>query len=135
MSFYYLMHGVNPLAGPLLVSLNLYPSSDHIERFRDAALYNKDREESDYLIRVITRTGGANRPDYQECINTLRKHEYFLKEEDDAYDPSYMYFYFKLPPSMLTLVHTAREAYPEIVRRCFVDNLSLKEKMEAVVPP
>jgi hypothetical protein len=132
MSLYNMIHGFNTLAGPLLSSLGLYLPSATIDRFRDASLYNKDRDEKDYLIRIITRTGGPNRDSHRESIDKLTKHEYFLKEEDDSSDPTYMYFFFKLPPGLIEDIKAAEEKYPGRVHAT-VDNDSLEEKMNSVL--
>lgn len=129
MSLYNLVHDFNPLAGVLLDGLNLYPPSDNIARFRDAALYNKDREENDYLIRVITRTGGPNRPTYQENIDKLSKHDLFVKDEDDVFDSTYAYFFFKLPESLIEDIRKVKETHPETISSV-IDNKSMKEKYD-----
>lgn len=126
MSLYNMIHGFNPLAGPLLLSLGLYPPLDTISRFRDAGLYNKDRDEKDYLIRITTRTGGPNRANHQESIYRLTRHECFLREEDDDFDHTYMYFYFKLPPDLAKDLQAAEKKHPDKIRAC-VENRSLKE--------
>lgn len=129
MSLYNALRGFNPLAGPLLLSLRLYPPSATISRFRDAGLYNKDREAKDYLIRVTTRTGGPNRANHTESIGRLTKHEHFLREEDDDFDHTYMYFYFKLPPDLAKELKAAEERDPNKIRAC-VENRSLKDMTE-----
>lgn len=126
MSLYNLILGFNPLAGVLLDSIGLYPPSAHIGRFRDAALYNKDRAENDYLIRVTTRTGGSNRTLYQENIDKLIKHELFVKNEDDAFDTTYMYFFFKLPEELAEDIRKVREKNPDKIRSV-INNMSINE--------
>lgn len=126
MSLYNMIHGFNPLAGILLVGLKLRPEA--IDRFRDAALYNKDRDENDFLIRVLTRTGGPNRESHQDSINRLMQHECFLKEEDDAFDSTYMYFFFKVPEDFKEVF----SKHPDWIRAS-VDNKTIKEKADRIL--
>lgn len=125
MSLYNMIHGFNPLAGPLLDSLKLYPPSQNIERFRDAALYNKDRAEDDYLIRVTTRTGDES---YQGN-KKLAQHEHYLSEERDSFDHTYRYFYFKVPPKFQEHIRVLKEKHPKEFL-LVVDNKSIKEKTD-----
>lgn len=129
MSLYNIVHGFNPLAVPLLESLGLYPITPIVDRFRDAALYDKDLERGQYLIRIITRTGGPNREAYQESIERLTKHELFVREEDDDWDNTYMYFFFNLPPSISEGLAEAVGEAPHKVRMA-IDNMNMKEKSE-----
>lgn len=117
MSFYNLIHGVNPLAGVLLTMLGTEPG--RIPRFRDCYF---DGEH----IAIYTRTGGGNR-DYYES-EERRREEYpeqfddaasapsgpwnddlrslpgFVRDEDDDYDNTYATFYFAVPERFTPLL-------------------------------
>jgi hypothetical protein len=130
MSLYNMVHGVNPLAGVLLNSLDF--GHGDIKRLRDAALYNKDLKDGEYLIRIITRTGGPNRSAYQDSIDKLTTHPAFIRIEDDSYDSTYMYAFFRLPDYILAGLKEAVKTHPELVQEA-IDNKSIKEKTDSWV--
>ena len=91
MSMYNMMHGVCPMAGPILGYLGL--GVEDFARFRDAFITG---DAGDYKYVVLTRTGGNNREEYQEQIDRVKAHQHFLRDFDDHFDSTYMYFEFKL---------------------------------------
>lgn len=64
-----------------------------IPRFRDAFVHR------DYIV-IYTRTGGGNRPDYEEGIEYLRSLPTFSHDEDDSFDSTYALFYYTIPPAL-----------------------------------
>ena len=108
MSFYNLVHGgVNPLAGILMKMLG-FESTGDVGRFRDAYITN---ENDELRIAVYTRNGAGNREHWNDesepgpecdctgCIQTHRlpKHEFYLFDRDDDFDPTYATNYFRIP--------------------------------------
>jgi hypothetical protein len=98
MSFYNMLHGMNPLADLYLAMLGL--TKDLVPRFRDVYL---QKREDGYAIVVHTRMGGGNRghwtfthPDEEpgpDCTcpgcqaqHVLGKHPLHLYDEDDDFD-------------------------------------------------
>lgn len=123
-SLYTILHGTDPLAASLVLMLHdvapLYPP-----RFRDAHL-NADGTE----IVIQTRTGGGNRecfcddesPEMKSWMGwdgltknaeghfptcypwmneQMTKHPLYIRDEDDDFDATYAYFYFRVPESQL----------------------------------
>lgn len=92
MSLYNQLFGVNPYCSVLLQMLRLKPGE--IPRFRDCYL-NKDGTE----IVVYTRTGGANRTEYDQPNAAMRQARGFIGDADDSFDSTYAYFRFAVPQS------------------------------------
>lgn len=61
-------------------------------RFREAVV-----EEREPWIVVRTRSGGDNRNEYSEEIDECTALPHFDHEEDDTFDSTYMYFWYKVP--------------------------------------
>ncbi len=98
MSFYDIMNnGSNENAHKLLNLIGL--TKDSFPRYRDTSLWNNNTE-----IRVLTRAGGGNREEYQSHIDELKKNEYYLRDEDDNFDSTYAYIFFKVPDKYLEAV-------------------------------
>jgi len=64
-------------------------------RFRDCYL-SKDLDKA----FIYARTGGMNREEYLEDIQLVRDHHLFVKDYDDEFDNTFMYFEFKFPTEM-----------------------------------
>jgi hypothetical protein len=98
---YNTLFGRNPFERILLKAINI--DMDKIPRYRDCYLTN------DGNIVIYTRTGGGNREfyeaaneneesDYPGPYNSdLRANPNFINDEDDSFDPTYAYFYYKVP--------------------------------------
>ena len=84
--------GRHPIAGPLLYSLGFESEEEvrQIPRLRDVYLYDDE-------IRILTRTGGGNRPDYEAENQALRERPGFLRDWDDAYDSTFAWWAFSWP--------------------------------------
>lgn len=114
MSLYNALFGFNPYAPLLLPMLGVIPAQ--IPRFRDCFL----KEEDGKLVIVIhTRTGGGNRPYYDEPNNEniegpwnsdLRALPGFIRDEDSPYDTTYANFYFDVPESCKTAAQVITES-------------------------
>lgn len=114
MSLYNMLFGNNPLAGTVLSALNLSPND--IPRFRDA-YYDADEDQ----LVVYTRTGGGNREYYGEpggydnegyegpFNSDLEAHPEYIRDEDDDFDSTYAYFYFKIPEAFAPIFTTFKE--------------------------
>jgi hypothetical protein len=88
---YNVLFGTNSLANALLNVLWRVQKFDS-GRFRDAYL-NEDGTQ----IVVYTRNGGGNREYQEEAITSMQNHPCYLRDEDDDFDCTYAYFYFKVP--------------------------------------
>ena len=98
MSFYDIMNnGSNENAHKLLNLVGL--TKENFPRYRDTSLWNNNTE-----IRVLTRAGGLNREEYQSDIDKLKSNEYYLRDEDDSFDSTYAYIFFKVPDQYLESV-------------------------------
>lgn len=111
MSMYDIINnGSNENAHKLLNLIEL--TANNFPRYRDTSLWNNNTE-----IRVITRAGGKNREEYQKNIDQLKSNKYYLRDEDDSFDSTYAYIFFKVPPE-----------YLEIVRNIKTDERTMKQK-------
>lgn len=78
--------------GPLLVTLLQNVQPFEVGRYRDAWV----EADGDALsIRVHTRNGGGNREDYDDEIESMRDHPWFVRDADDNYDYTYADFWFR----------------------------------------
>lgn len=116
MSMYNIMNkGSNEKAHEILNMIGLIEND--IPRYRDVSLWNNNTE-----IRVIARVGGANRQDYQEEINALKKNEYYIKNIDDDFDSTYAYIFFEVPTE-----------YIETVKNIKTDERTIKQKTDDAI--
>lgn len=53
--------------------------------------------EHGLLVRLMTRNGGGNRPDYVAEISRLQAHPLFVRDADSPFDKTYASFWFRLP--------------------------------------
>jgi hypothetical protein len=90
MSFYEIACGVNSTAGIFLRVIDLAP--DMVPRIRDVWT-----DENLETVTVYARIGGGNREGYQEQINILRCHKYYINDEDCEFDRTYAKFTFSIP--------------------------------------
>jgi len=87
-----MVFGTCPLAGPLMASLELTDFETKTlkaPRFRDCYPVIEDGE---WVIHLLTRVGGDNRPDYQDEIAELRAHPQYMRDYDEPYDTTYATF-------------------------------------------
>lgn len=144
MSLYNLLHGENGMSTALLTLLDL--TRDQIPRYRDC-YWSGD------CIVIYTRTGGGNR-DYYDVKNDdnpegpwnedLRKHPCYLRDEDDDFDSTYAYFYFKAPEQYkeftdsLAAAKTPGEKFDEVMKMLqspnAMDDPRFKRVKEAMEP-
>jgi hypothetical protein len=120
MSFYNMIHGVNPLSGVLLKMLDT--TTGAIPRFRDCYF------DGEHIV-IYTRTGGGNRDFYeseQSCRanypenftgtddpsgpwnEDLRCLPGFVRDADDDYDCTYASFFFAVPEQFNLLLDKLR---------------------------
>jgi len=90
MSMYNMVMGENPLGKPL-VALLVARQELLVGRYRDAWMESSGEL---LLIRVHTRMGGGNRDDYEDSIENMRAHPWYLTDEDDDFDYTYADFWF-----------------------------------------
>lgn len=122
--------GTNPYADWFLGHLGI--QRQELGRFRDVALYN---DKGAYVIRVLTRNAGSGRQ-FQPKNDRLSRHPMYLRQEIEPFDNTYLYFFFKMPPSMTeelanngVNLETAEAAGDSWL----IDNLGLKKKYELCV--
>ncbi len=134
MSFYNLVHGVNPLTHGLLAALNIESSA--VPRFRDC-YWNGTH------IVVYTRTGGGNREYYDsKCDDnpdgpwndTLRSVPGYSHDEDDDSDSTYASFYFTPTESLRDALagFQAADATPAQKWEAFLDRLKSGDQDEQI---
>lgn len=92
MSLYNQIFGWNPLCMALLSSLGIDPRAHHIPRLRDCYLVKTDQDEIE--VAIHTRTGGGNRKEFADGNAYLQQVSGYLRDEDDAFDPTYATFYY-----------------------------------------
>lgn len=98
---YNMLFGRNILAECLLITINMTPGD--FPRYRDTWLdEDKDEEENgkenkEYNLVVLTRTGGGNRDEYEEDNEALTFNEHYLYDNDADFDSTYAEFYFRIP--------------------------------------
>lgn len=113
MSLYNILFGINEEMPVLLGMIGV--NTEYFERFRDVDLINGAN-----TIRVMTRLGGGNRPDYKSTWKKIRKHELYVKDYDDDFDETYAYIEYKIP-----------EKYQETAKKMFKgEPMSFKERFE-----
>jgi len=119
-SFYNMLHGVNPFSRVLLALLG--KTTDDFGRFRDVRL---DRDEAKApRMWVHTRCGGGNRESYPEVFTEMAAHPLYLFDQDDDFDSTYCDFVFKVPENGL--------AFAEVLL-AETDNTSPAEKWEKML--
>ena len=90
MSLYNILFGENEEAHVLLGMIGV--NKEYFDRYRDIELI-----ENGTKIRVFTRLGGGNRPDYKETWDKIRNHNLYIKDYDDDFDCTYAYIEYKIP--------------------------------------
>lgn len=108
MSLYNMTRGKHPLAGHLLLD-GLGLTKDDIKvipRLRDVMLFQDE-------IRILTRTGGANREHYEEGNQFLKNQSGFLRDWDDPFDSTYAWWAFEWPTDGQEPLQKALEAIKE----------------------
>ena len=121
MSLYNLLHGCNPNAGPILRALELDPTQ--IDRFRDASFRKIDDA---FVFDLYCRTGGGNRTDYPNVV--LTSHSLYLRDGDDADDPTYAHYYFRIPEVVIAGLTEQGMSIDDVV-----DQMTPGEKMQAAI--
>lgn len=105
MSMYDMVYGKDKYA--MLAVAALYQAEEFSEdeetqidfgRFRDAFF---EKTDDKYYVRVHTRNGGNNREDYEVAIESLRKHSFYVRDEDCPHDSTYADFIFELPQRLV----------------------------------
>ena len=113
MSMYDIINnGSNENAHKILKLIGL--TANDFPRYRDVSLWNNNTE-----IRVLTRAGGGNREEYQVNINELKNNKYYLRDEDDDFDSTYAYIFFKVPTE-----------YLETVKNIKTDERTMEQKIQ-----
>lgn len=97
MSLYNMLHGFEPTAAFVLRVLRVEP--DRIGRFRDAYLTYADDKQTPIMV-VLTRTGGGNRPDYEDENAFLRRLDGFIDDQDDQFDSTFALFRYAVPEGL-----------------------------------
>ncbi len=90
MSLYNVLFGENSESPVLLGMIGV--NKEYFDRYRDVDLIEKGTK-----IRVFTRLGGGNRPDYKKTWDKIRNHELYIKDYDDDFDCTYAYIEYNIP--------------------------------------
>jgi hypothetical protein len=145
-----MVNGVNQATFLILPMLGKHP--EEYPRFRDCfvgALENSEEEDQfgipkkkttdEKVISVYTRTGGANRREFDEQIQAMRAMPTYIEDYDDDFDSTFAVFVFSIPEKwekdFATLVvenlNTISEEYKEELKRVFP---KLAEKFDVLFP-
>lgn len=103
MSMYGMVFGQND-QGSALVDLLQGVQPFEVGRYRDAWV---ERDGDSPVIRVHTRNGGGNRESYEDEIESMQDHPWYVRDADDDFDSTYADFYFRPDPAQID-VDTAR---------------------------
>ena len=126
MSIYNLMRKHHPLAGALLNSLGFDKDSiENIPRLRDCFLFEDD-------IRILTRTGGANRQSYEEGNKMLTELPGFIRDWDDQFDNTYAWWSYRWPTDDPELTDLMKKAYQKIAEDEEMSVTLLPESMKEI---
>ena len=97
---YNALFGVNPFSKILLDMIKI--DRMNVPRFRDCYI----SLDGPRKIIIYTRTGGGNRETYEEpnehnqdgpFNSDLRESPYYERDEDDGFDSTYAYFWYRVP--------------------------------------
>lgn len=113
MSLYGVMFGERQEAGDLVHALGLRRRD--MGRYRDCWIIEREGKR---MVALLTRLGGANRPDYPTEIAYLRAGKGFIADEDDAFDETFATFLYAVPEGFEQL-----PALPEYRQR-FEDHMA-----------
>lgn len=128
MSMYHMVLGTHPLA-PLLVRLLGFTEPDELRqvpRLRDLYLYPDE-------IRVLTRTGGGNRADYEEGNAYMETLPGYLRNWDDAYDCTYAWWAYSWPEEMREQLQEMLEVIQEQRPDLIPESNSMKERFDQAI--
>ena len=112
MSLYNMMNGVHPIAGDLLAMLGFDSKEKRaqIPRLRDTMLFQDE-------IRILTRTGGNNREDYDNSVLTER--DGYIRDWDDAFDNTFAWWAYEWPDEwreqLQTILDLIKEKRPDLL--------------------
>lgn len=95
MSLYNAICGNNPLYQLLHAVLSTAGELPPIPRYRDT--YTAVNAAGEPRIVIYTRTGGGNRPDYEDQNKALAAHPLYLGDHDDDFDSTFAHFEFSVP--------------------------------------
>ena len=125
---YTMVLGRHPLAAHLLSILGFTSEEGvlRIPRLRDVYLFPDE-------IRILTRTGGGNRDEYNDRNEWLRDLKGFIRDFDDAYDSTYAWWAYKWPKdfkkALTAMLESLQETRPELIP----ESDSLKERWEDAI--
>lgn len=113
MSLYNMVLGYHPLVGDLLIALGYTKETcKDIPRFRDCYLFPDE-------IRLLTRTGGGNRPDYIDENQMLRERPGFLRDWNDSYDSTFAWWAYEWPDNgtraLQIMLEVLQENHPDLL--------------------
>jgi hypothetical protein len=137
MSFYNMIHGVNPATFFVLPMLGRH--AEEYPRFRDCFLGDDDHPEYNDHIHVYTRVGGGNRgAGFGE--EEIMKHPNFVTTYDDSFDSTYGTYVFSVPEEWRADFELIKEGrlkeismeYQDQVRKIYP---KLQDKLDQIWPP
>lgn len=125
---YTMVLGRHPLGPKLLHCLGFTGEEgvQRIPRLRDVYLFPDE-------IRILTRTGGGNRDEYNDRNEWLRDLKGFIRDFDDAYDSTYAWWAYKWPKeykeTLTGMLEVLQEMRPELIP----ESDSIKERWEDAI--
>lgn len=125
MSLYSIMFGERPEAGDLVHALGL--QRRRMGRYRDCYVIERKGKR---MVALLTRLGGANRPDYPAEIAYLHTGKGFIADEDDAFDETFATFLYAVPDGFeqLPTLPEFRERYEDHMARMKAGKLTPEEQ-------
>jgi len=129
---YNVMFGNHPEAylGTQLLASHAEGRQFPIARLRDIIF---EQHPEGRLMRVHTRLGGGNRPDYADAIATLMRHPWYLRDNDCDHDYTYADFYFRPPDKVADAVVHAANNVGLPVEQLWKEPLDMQARFDAAI--
>ncbi len=125
---YTMVLGRHPLAPHLLQCLGFASEEEVllIPRLRDVYLFPDE-------IRILTRTGGGNRDDYEQPNEWLRDRPGFARDFDDAYDSTYAWWAYRWSEAYKKILTPMLEALQEHRPELIPESDSIRERFDQAI--
>ena len=112
MSLYNSLFSKNEQTKEILELIDL--KEEFFKRFRDVDLMDGGEK-----IRVLTRTGGCNREDYEDNWKAIKRNLRYLKDYDDNFDNTFAYIEFKVPEHRIEQARAMFVKEPPLLKEKF----------------
>jgi hypothetical protein len=126
--------GNEGVRGSLVLTLLGVPPEDRVRvvgRFRDA--WVERQGDAPPLLVIYTRNGGGNREDLAEAIEAMQAHPLYVRDEDDAFDPTYATFWFRVPEECPSEVFEPWTETREAIVEAAVEPIDMAARWAAVI--